>query len=214
MKLAAINLDELKKFATELNKLVHEGTGAPFLSGKKIKTIAVSKEQLAQGFDEAIRRIDDEIINDLPEEIINFYNEYFSEATEEEASGAEEEASGAEEGAEGTEGAAIAPAPAEKPEKEKRTKKEKVEKPKKEKVEKPKKEKKEVEKSVFGHKLGSQAAMLDDLLKDGNETTIKELSEKSGRSELGVKSHIKHLEDDRGLFFEKKDGGVVKLLKG
>lgn len=203
MKLAAINLDELKKFATELNKLVHEGTGAPFLSGKKIKTIAVSKEQLAQGFDGAIRGINDEIINDLPEEIITFYNEYFSEATEEEASGAEEGTEGA--GEEGTEGAETAAAPAEKPEKKKA---------KKEKTEKPKKEKKEVEKSVFGHKLGSQAAMLDDLLKDGNGTTIKELSEKSGRSELGVKSHIKHLEDDRGLFFEKKDGGVVKLLKG
>lgn len=208
MKLATINLDELKKFAGELNKLVHEKSGEPFLTGKKIKTIAVSKEQLAQGFDEAIRGINDDIINDLPEEIINFYNTYFSEASEEEAAGAE---AGEGEAGEGEAEGAEAPAA---PEKEKKGKKEKEKKPPKEKKEKVKKEKKEVEKSVFGHKLGSQAAALDDLLKDGNETTIKELSDKSGRSELGVKSHIKHLEDDRGLHFEKKDGGIVKLLKG
>jgi len=203
MNLDKIQVDALKKMAVTLNMATYtdeEGT-KPFLTGKKIKTVAVAKEALAKAFDEAVRSIPDEVVNDLPNEIIDFYNEFFSEATEEEVAAGE-----------AADPAAETKEPVEAATKEKKEKpvKEKKEKPVKEK--KPKKEKASKELSCFGHKLGTQAAALDDLLAPGEPISLADLVAKSGRSTLGVKGHIKHLQDSRELVIENKDG-VYRLIK-
>jgi len=180
MNLAKLDFDALKKMAVALCEAETED-GEKFYIGKRLKTIAISKENLAKDFDAAIKSVSDEVVNDLPEDIIDFYNEFFGE---ESGDGDDESA--------------------EKPAKEK---KEKAEKPAKE-----KKAKDPVELSCFGHKVGSQAAALDDLLEGGKSISLTDLSAKSGRSALGVKSHIKHLQDARGLKIEEKNG-VYKLIK-
>ena len=198
MNLDKIQVDVLKKMAAALNVATYEAEGAAklFLGGKKIKTVAVAKEGLAKAFDEAIRSINDEIVNNLPEEIIDFYNEFFSEATEAEISG---EAPAAADPAAAP--AAAAPAAAPKPVKEK-----------KEKVVKEKKAKVAKELSCFGHKVGTQSAALDELLAPGNPISLDDLVAKSGRSLLGVKGHIKHLQESRGLKIEVKDN-IYQLVK-
>jgi len=191
MDLAKLDLDVLKAMVKELNGATYDvdGTATLFLS-KKIKTIAVTKEGLATAFDTAIQGIvEAELAVNLPEEIIDYYNENFVD----------------EEGAEAAEKKEKAAAPAKEkaaaPAKEKKTPTPKAEKPAKE-----KKVKAAVELSRFGHKIGSQAAALDDLLAPGKPISLEELSKKSGRSALGVKSHIKHLQDSRKLVIEVKDG--------
>jgi biotin operon repressor len=182
----------LKKMAVLLNTSTYKGEDGKemlFYTGKKLKTIAISKEDLAKNFDAAVKGISDEVVNDLPEAIIDFYNDNFAE----------------------DEAAAAAPAP------EKPVEKKAVEKPAKVKAEKAPKEKKTGEKkvvelSVFGHKVGTQASALDDLINSGKAISLDELSKKSGRSALGVKSHIKHLISARGLKIEEKDG-MYKLVK-
>ena len=67
--------------------------------------------------------------------------------------------------------------------------------------------------SCFGHKKGSQAAALDDLLNTGKKISLDDLAKKSGRSPLGVKGHIKHLQVDRKLKIEEKDGVYVLVKK-
>lgn len=195
MNLDKIQVDVLKKMAAALNVATYEAEGAAklFLGGKKIKTVAVAKEGLAKAFDEAIRSINDEIVNNLPEEIIDFYNEFFSEATEAEITGEAPVAAAADP-------AAAAPA-VPKPVKEK-----------KEKVVKEKKEKVAKELSCFGHKVGTQSAALDELLAPGNPISLDDLVAKSGRSLLGVKGHIKHLQESRGLKIEVKDN-IYQLVK-
>lgn len=199
MNLDKIQVDVLKKMAAALNVATYEAEGVAklFLGGKKIKTVAVAKEGLAKAFDEAIRNINDEIVNNLPEEIIDFYNEFFSEATQAEIAG-EAPAATADPAAAP---AAAAPAAAPKPVKEK-----------KEKVVKEKKVKVAKELSCFGHKVGTQSAALDELLAPGNPISLDDLVAKSGRSLLGVKGHIKHLQESRGLKIEVKDN-IYQLVK-
>ena len=197
MNVSKIDFDALKKMALALNTAKYEdaaGGELNFYTGKKLKTIAISKEDLAKNFDAAIKSITDEVVNDLPEDIIDFYNANFAEDT----SVAEEKP------AEKAEEKPAEKAKAEKPPKEK---KEKAEKPPKE-----KKEKKEVELSVFGHKVGTQSASLDDLLSPGTPISLDDLSKKSGRSPLGVKGHIKHLRDSRKLNITEKEG-VYQFVK-
>ncbi|MFA5397941.1 MAG: hypothetical protein WC346_18160, partial [Methanogenium sp.] len=57
-----------------------------------------------------------------------------------------------------------------------------------------------------GHHEGSQAAALDNLLAPCKSISLEDLNKKSGRSILGVKSHIKHLREARGLNISEKDG--------
>jgi len=193
MDLAKLDLEVLKAMVKELNAATYDvdGTATLFLA-KKIKTIAVTKEGLATAFDTAIQSIVEAALAvNLPEEIIDYYNETFVDDEGEE--GAEAEPA--------PEPEKKAPAKAAAPAKEKKTPTPKAEKPAKE-----KKEKAPVELSCFGHKIGSQAAALDDLLAPGKPISLEELSKKSGRSALGVKSHIKHLQDSRKLVIEAKDG--------
>ena len=198
MKLEKIDFDKLKEMAKTLNTLTYqkEGVEVPFI--KKIKVVAVSKEGLAKAFDAAVQGIDPNIINTLPGDMIDFYNDHFADAGEAEAATAAAAAPAA--------AAPAAAAPA--PEKEKKEKAKKEPKPPKE-----KKEKKAVELSCFGHQMGSQAAALDDLLASGEPISLEDLSKKSGRSPLGVKSHIKHLQESRGLTIGEKDGKYQLVVK-
>jgi biotin operon repressor len=197
MEAAKLDFDILKSMTKALNTATYtkDGEQVPFLA-KKVKTIAVTKEGLAKAFDEAVQGIDADVVNDLPEEIIDYYNENF----------VEEAGEGAEAAGEGAEAS---------PEEAKPPKAEKSPNPKKEKAEKPAKEKKpkkDIPLSCFGHQVGSQAAALDDLIAPGKAISLDDLSKKSGRSPLGVKSHIKHLQDARGLTINEKDG-MYQLIK-
>ena len=78
----------------------------------------------------------------------------------------------------------------------------KAEEPKKD---KPKASKEKAELSIFGHKKVSQAGTLDALLAPGKSISLEDLSKQSGRSILGVKSHIKHLMESRNLTINVKD---------
>lgn len=195
MKLEKIDFDALKEMAKRLNTLTYQKDGAEVPYIKKIKVVAVSKEGLAKAFDAAVQGIDADVINTLPEDMIDYYNANFVEDGE-----------GAEAAAPATAAAAAAPAP----EKEKKTKEKAAKEPK---PPKEKKEKKEIPLSCFGHQVGSQAATLDDLFNTGNAFTLEELSTKSGRSVLGVKSHIKHLQEVRGLTIGEKDGKFQLVKK-
>lgn len=193
MLVEKIDFDQLKKMAIALNTAVYEdaeGKEATFLK-TKLKTIAISKENLAKNFDAAIKGISDEVVNELPEPVIDFFNEFFSD-----------EAAAAPAAAAPAPAAAKAPAAA-------AAKPEKAVKAPKEKVVKEPKEKKVAELSCFGHKLGTQAAALDDLINAGKAISVEELAKKSGRSPLGVKGHIKHLRTDRGLKIDEKDGTYI-----
>ena len=199
MLLEKLDFDQLKKMSLALNTATHEdeeGKEVLFLK-TKLKTIAISKENLAKNFDAAIRSISDDVVNELPEAVIDFYNEFFSP---EPAKPAEPEPE-----PEPTKPEPAEPKPTTKAEKAPKEKAPKEKAPK----EKAPKEKKVGELSVFGHKLGSQAAALDDLLNTGVGISLEKLSEKSGRSPLGVKGHIKHLRTDRGLKIEEKNGMYI-----
>jgi hypothetical protein len=186
-KLESLDLEVLKEMAKELNKATYkkDGVDTLILVGKKVKTIAITKEGLAVAFDAAIQEIVKAGLGaELPEEMIDYYNTNFA---------AEETAPAA---------AATAATAAEKTKKEKPPKEAKP----------PKEPKPKAELSVFGHKVGSQAAALDDLLAPGTPISLDDLEKKSGRSKLGVKSHIKHLQTDRKLTINEKDG-VYQLVK-
>lgn len=100
---------------------------------------------------------------------------------------------------------AAAPKPTVKPEGEKTAAPKPTAKAEKKKAEpKPKAEKKPEERSRFGHKLGTQAAALDDALAEKGGT-MESLSKDTGRSVAGVKSHIAHLRAI-GIDIEEKDG--------
>ena len=195
MQLEKLDFDLLKKMAKDLNSAVHE-SGKAFLE-KKIKAVAVTKQGLAEAFDAAVQGIDPDIINDLPEPIIDFYNANFAVEDTTASAAAEAEPEKKEE-----------EAPPAKEEKKKAEKAKKEPKPAKE-----KKPKKEVELSCFGHQVGSQAAKLDDLLAPGKPISLKDLSDKSGRSPLGVKSHIKHLQEVKKLTITEKDGTYQLVIK-
>ena len=54
------------------------------------------------------------------------------------------------------------------------------------------KEKKEVKKNEFNHKVGSQAARLDELLLKGG-MALSEMAKKVGSTDSRVRSHLSHL---------------------
>jgi hypothetical protein len=193
-KVEELDFDLLKAMTKELNAATYKKgeEDVPFLA-KKVKAIATTKANLAAAFDKAVQGIDPNVINDLPEKIIDYYNANFADEGGGEAASAPEAAKEAP----APEAAKEAPAPA---------------KPKKEKAapaaDKPKKvpPKKDVPLSCFGHQEGSQAAKLDELLAPGNPISLDDLAKKSGRSPLGVKSHIKHLIEARKQTITEKDG--------
>jgi hypothetical protein len=206
--MSKINPEELKEAVKLLNTSSYEnedGEKVSFLE-TKIKAIGVSTDKLAFLFAKAIFDMEDDVAQKLPEFIIDFYNDNefpSEEPTEEEPEKTKKEESAVKK----TE------------EKKTETKKEapkkeapKKEAPKKEAPKKVAKKKEPAELSVFGHKMGSQAAKLDALLGTGKKISLEDLSKQSGRSELGVKSHIKHLIETRKLTINVKDN-IYQYMK-
>jgi hypothetical protein len=67
----------------------------------------------------------------------------------------------------------------------------------------------ETEKSIYGHKLGSQGAILDDLFQKG--TTLEDAAEAIGAKVGRVKGHLNHLQNDKGLVFDVSKAGVYTV---
>ncbi len=196
--MSKITPEELKEAVKLLNTSSYEnedGEKVSFLE-TKIKSNGVSTDKLAFLFAKAIFDMEDDVAQKLPEFIIDFYNDNefpSEEPTEEEPEKTKKEESAVKK----TE------------EKKTETKKEA---PKKEVPKKVAKKKEPAELSVFGHKMGSQAAKLDALLGTGKKISLEDLSKQSGRSELGVKSHIKHLIETRKLTINVKDN-IYQYMK-
>lgn len=176
-----IDFKQLKEMVKALNEAVYlaeDNSEVEFLE-EKIKIAGVSTEKLKDSFIQAIATMDEDVQQVLPDEISDYYNDLIAEDDD-----AEPE-----------------PEPA-KPEKKASAKEDK----KKEKAKKePGKKKEPAELSVFGHKMNTQAAKLDALLAPGKSISLEELIKGSGRSALGVKSHVKHLIEARGLTINVKD---------
>ena len=178
-----IDFKQLKEMVKALNEAVYlaeDNSEVAFLEDK-IKIAGVSTEKLKDSFIQAIATMDEDVQQVLPDEISDYYNDLISEDPE--------------------------PEPASEPEKpSKKTSAKEEKKKEKEKAKKePGKKKEPAELSVFGHKMNTQAAKLDALLAPGKSISLEELIKGSGRSALGVKSHIKHLIEARGLTINVKD---------
>jgi outer membrane biosynthesis protein TonB len=178
-----IDFKQLKEMVKALNEAVYlaeDNSEVEFLEDK-IKIAGVSAEKLKDSFIQAIATMDEDVQQVLPDEISDYYNDLISED----------------------------PEPEPEPEPEKPSKKTSAKEEKKKEKEKAKKEpgkkKEPAELSVFGHKMNTQAAKLDALLAPGKSISLEELIKGSGRSALGVKSHVKHLIEARGLTINVKD---------
>jgi outer membrane biosynthesis protein TonB len=178
-----IDFKQLKEMVKALNEAVYlaeDNSEVEFLEDK-IKIAGVSTEKLKDSFIQAIATMDEDVQQVLPDEISDYYNDLISED----------------------------PEPEPEPEPEKPSKKTSAKEEKKKEKEKAKKEpgkkKEPAELSVFGHKMNTQAAKLDALLAPGKSISLEELIKGSGRSALGVKSHVKHLIEARGLTINVKD---------
>lgn len=205
---------ELKKMVNALNE-----TG---LLDKKIKTVGVSKDDLATAFTDNIEALEDDDVEKLPDEVIDFYNEHF---------GDDEDGDGDSDG----DSEADADTPPDEDEEEEAPKKSKGKsKPKEEeeapkkgkgkaKAEEPKKAKgkakddaedkpkrkfgkwdQDAPKSRYGHNLGTQAEKLDEILYKG--ATLKDAAEKIESKITRVQSHIQWLKNVRGLTVVCEDG--------
>jgi hypothetical protein len=178
-----IDFKQLKEMVKALNEAVYlaeDNSEVEFLEDK-IKIAGVSAEKLKDSFIQVIASLDEDVQQVLPDEISDYYNDIISED----------------------------PEPEPEPEPEKPSKKTSAKEEKKKEKEKAKKEpgkkKEPAELSIFGHKMNTQAAKLDALLAPGKSISLEELIKGSGRSALGVKSHIKHLIEARGLTINVKD---------
>ena len=92
----------------------------------------------------------------------------------------------------------------EKPEKKHKSKKDKVKSEKKEKREKK-------DRNEWGHAIGTQSAMIDEMLQKGSD--LKSIAEKIGSSRGRVRAHVNHLMSEKhGVQVKEKDG-VWKIAK-
>ena len=194
---------ELKEMCKALNAL-------PIID-PKVRTIGVKKDAMLEEFRKAVLKVPEAEEGNIPPEIITFFNDCFqksaTDGTTETAKPAEEKKAGA---AAKKEKPAAAPAKKEKPIKAPAD-------PKKVASMNAARAKKDANastaKSCFGHKLGTQSALLDDLIQEG-KSTLEQLIEKSGRGALGVKGHITHLIKERGLkVVTEEKTGIVKVTK-
>ena len=183
----------------------------------KIRTIGRKKEDMIADFKKAVMGVDPKDEGKIPDEVVNFFNDTFTNnEPKEEAKEETKEAAPVEE-------EKVAPAAKEKVTKEKAAPAEK--KPVKppappEKVAEAKKmrEKKEAKnknaaRSCYGHQLNTQSAVIDELVQEG-KSTVDEIVAKTGRDATGVKGHIKHLIKDRAVrvIIEEKTN-IVKVGK-
>lgn len=179
----------------------------PMIKGTEmeVKIFGKKKEAVVLNFKKAVQSVKPEDEHLLTEDVILFFNDCFSKkATEAPAPAAD----------------ATAEAPVadtdKAPEAAAAEKKKAPKDPKKveaaNKMRKAKDEKSQnAARSCFGHKLGTQSAILDELINEG-KYTLDELVEKSGRDKMGVKGHIVHLIKDRAINVEKV-GEIYKVKK-
>jgi len=188
--MSKVDAGKLKEIIKILNAAtyVDENDAEVLFLETKIKTVGATTEALLKAFEDAIGSLSDDVSPELPDDVIDFYNEVVSGADAEEEP--EPEAPKAKAKAEAPKAKAEAP------------KAKAKEDPKKD---KPKASKEKAELSIFGHKKVSQAGTLDALLAPGKSISLEDLSKQSGRSILGVKSHIKHLIESRNLTINVKD---------
>lgn len=186
-----VNFKDLRAAVVDLNK-----SG---LIKKQIVLVGVAKEKIYEDFMAAMDKIeDDPETKEFPkgaEIALAYFNKMVDEEKKEKTETVEKEK------------------PA-KPEKEKKAPKakpekaEKKEKPQKEKKEKPAKEK--VEKNKYGHRKGSQAALIDDAFEKGG--SYAKIAESLKLSVARIKSHYHHMVSEKGIKFVEK-GDTIKIEK-
>lgn len=156
---------------TELQNAVRELMDLNFPQLTKIRIVARKKEQIIEDFIGSVNKLPQD--QDLPELVVRVYNFIVDNCVEKEGAPKEEKV---------------------------------VEKeiPKEEVAEKPKKKKGDptvYEKTIFGHRLGSQAAVIDEALING--TTLDELVA-LGCDRGNSRGHINHLKN-RGFMTWKNE---------
>lgn len=177
------NLKELKEMCKVLNEM--DEVGADDGKFPTIKYTAVKKDVIVESFVALVDALDDAKV-DIPEAAVNFYNDGITETPKV--------------------GKGKTPAAAKAPEKKALEKKAPV----KDKLEKAAEKKAAAATNGLGHRLGSQAAAIDELVKKG--TTLADAAAQCNTTPSRVKSHIGHLIKDKGVNVPCKDG-IFKIKK-
>ena len=185
-----VNFKDLRAAVVDLNK-----SG---LIKKQIVLVGVAKEKIYEDFMAAMDKIeDDPETKEFPkgaEIALAYFNKMVDEEKKEKT--------------ETVEKAKPAKPAKEKPAKAAKAKAEKPAKPAKEKKEKPAKEK--VEKNKYGHREGSQAALIDVAFEKGG--SYEKIAENLKLSVARIKSHYRHMVSDKGIKFVEK-GDTIKIGK-
>lgn len=152
------------------------------LLAEKIRVAGVKKEEIVKQFTDNLEALGEKV--ELPAPVVDFYNILYADEAED-----------------------LEPSSDPEPEKEEEPE------PKEKKEEQPKAERKKetrkpMEKSCYGHRVGSQAGALDDLLYTG--ATMDEMVKAVGSTRARVGTHIQHLKQKRGLEITN-EGGVYKV---
>ena len=185
-----VNFKDLRAAVVDLNK-----SG---LIKKQVVLVGVAKEKIYEDFMAAMDKIeDDPETKEFPkgaEVALAYFNKMVDEEKKEKT--------------ETVEKAKPAKPTKEKPAKAAKAKAEKPAKPAKEKKEKPAKEK--VEKNKYGHREGSQAALIDDAFEKGG--SYAKIAESLKLSVARIKSHYHHMVSEKGIKFVEK-GDTIKIEK-
>ena len=189
-----VNFKDLRAAVVDLNK-----SG---LIKKQIVLVGVAKEKIYEDFMAAMDKIeDDPETKEFPkgaEVALAYFNKMVDEEKKDKKATVEKEKPAKPEKEK--------KAPKAKPEKAEKTGK--AEKPAKEKKEKPVKEK--VGKNKYGHREGSQAALIDDAFEKGG--SYAKIAEDLKLSVARIKSHYHHMVSEKGIKFVEK-GDTIKIEK-
>lgn len=188
----------VKKLVKGLEELKKSGKAPDEIDMKEVKKM--EEDELREFFLSTVENMEED---DIPENIADLYNELVTEEEEKEKS-AEVEEDVEEEEEEKVE-KKTKKAPPAKEEKKTPAKTKPTPSPSKAPEKKPvakKKEKASVQKSCFGHKMGSQSALIDAELKKGG--TFDGIAKKLGLKKARVEGHYKHLVNDKGIKFDIK----------
>jgi len=187
-----VNFKDLRAAVVDLNK-----SG---LIKKQIVLVGVAKEKIYEDFMAAMDKIeDDPETKEFPkgaEVALAYFNKMVDEEKKDKKATVEKEKPAKPEKEK--------KAPKAKPEKAEKTGK--AEKPAKEKKEKPVKEK--VGKNKYGHREGSQAALIDDAFEKGG--SYAKIAEDLKLSVARIKSHYHHMVSEKGIKFVEK-GDTIKI---
>jgi len=187
-----VNFKDLRAAVVDLNK-----SG---LIKKQVVLVGVAKEKIYEDFMAAMDKIeDDPETKEFPkgaEVALAYFNKMVDEEKKDKKATVEKEKPAKPEKEK--------KAPKAKPEKAEKTGK--AEKPAKEKKEKPVKEK--VGKNKYGHREGSQAALIDDAFEKGG--SYAKIAEDLKLSVARIKSHYHHMVSEKGIKFVEK-GDTIKI---